>query len=319
MTAPVTIIIPSYDDRDLLAEQLPGLCAELERRGALDEVLVVDDGAGGLDAWLAEQDLCCVHCLALERNAGFAAAVAAGVQAARHDLVFLMNPDVRPRPGFLEPLIDALADPAIAAAAPYVLLGGDRAGEESLSRLGWRRGFPVMELADHDFEPGADTEPLAAAFALGGASLWRRADLLGDGAFDPLFAPFYWEDVDRSWRAWRAERRVVVCPQSVVEHHHRGTIGRAVPAELVRAAIEKNRLLFTWKHVDDDERLTEHIAALHSRLLSAAAREDRESLVWLCLALEELDAAVAARKQLPRASHAFDELRRISDASPHAD
>ncbi|MCA8978497.1 MAG: glycosyltransferase [Planctomycetes bacterium] len=313
MKRSVSVVVPSYDDRDLLAAHLPAVLAELERRAAGDELIVVDDGAGGLVEWAAEH---APGARVVERaeNGGFAEAVASGVRAARCELVFLMNPDVRPRAGFLEPLVAALADPDTAAAAPYVLLGGERASEESLSRLAWKRGFPLLELADHAFEAGDAAPPLPAAFALGGASLWRRADLVGEGALDPLFVPFYFEDVDRSWRAWRAGRRVVVCPSSVVEHHHRGTIGRAVPRSIVRAAIEKNRLLFTWKHVDDAARMREHLDGLRARLFAAAAREDRESIIWLCLALQELDAALAARNELPPPVAGFDELRRASDA-----
>jgi N-acetylglucosaminyl-diphospho-decaprenol L-rhamnosyltransferase len=315
MTRPVSVIVPSYDDRELLAANLPVVLAELERRGVGDELIVVDDGAGGLADWAAEH-ASGARIVEREVNGGFAAAVGSGVDAASCELVFLMNPDVRPRTGFLEPLTRELEDDSVAAAAPYVLLGGERAAEESLSRLAWKRGFPVLELAEHSFEAGDESPALPAAFALGGASLWRRADLVGDGSLDPLFAPFYWEDVDRSWRAWRAGRRVVVCPTSVVEHHHRGTIGRAVPAPLVRAAIEKNRLLFAWKHVDDDARLREQLDGLRARLFAAATREDREALVWLCLALEELEGALAARRALSPAVAGFEDLRAISDASP---
>jgi len=315
MTRPVSVIVPSYDDRELLAANLPVVLAELERRALGDELIVVDDGADGLAEWAAEHAPT-ARVIERECNGGFAAAVASGVRAATCELVFLMNPDVRPRPGFLEPLALELEDDSVAAAAPYVLLGGERAGEESLSRLAWKRGFPLLELAEHAFEAGDESPALPAAFALGGASLWRRADLIGDGAFDPLFEPFYWEDVDRSWRAWRAGQRIVVCPSSVVEHHHRGTIGRAVPSSLVRAAIEKNRLLFVWKHVDDEARLREHLDGLRARLFAAATREDREALVWLCLALEELEGAIKARRALPPAVAGFEDLRAISDASP---
>ena len=68
-----------------------------------------------------------------------------------------------------------------------------------------------------------------------------------------LFAPFYWEDVDLCLCAWRRGRRVEEVPSSVVEHHHRGTIGSAVPEDLVLAAIEKNRHLLLWKHLDEGE------------------------------------------------------------------
>ena len=75
----------------------------------------------------------------------------------------------------------------------------------------------------------------------------------------------------------------------MVEHHHRGTIGPRVPPALVRAAIEKNRLLFAWKHFDRAEDRRAHLEALTARLVEHAVCEEREELGWLLLALEQLE------------------------------
>ena len=313
MSSAVSVVVPSYDDRDCLAASLPRVARELERRGTGDELVVVDDGAGGLEEWLAAQ-VPRARCVERAENGGFAASVATGVAAARCELVFLMNPDVLVEPGVLEPLVRALEDPEVEAAAPWIRFVGEGAGEETLPRMAWRRGMPALEPVALNQREREGSAPLPAAFALGGASLWRREALLGDGAFDALFAPFYWEDVDRAWRAWRAGRRVVVCPDAVVEHRHRGTIGKAVPRGLVRAAIEKNRLLFAWRHVDDAARLAEHVDALRARLVRAAAREEREELVWLCLALEQLEEAVGGRSGDGGSTLGFEDARRVSDA-----
>ena len=49
MSAPgaraVSIVLPCLDDRELLTTHLPPLLAEIDRRGAGDEILVVDDNA----------------------------------------------------------------------------------------------------------------------------------------------------------------------------------------------------------------------------------------------------------------------------------
>ncbi len=62
-------------------------------------------------------------------------------------------------------------------------------------------------------------------------------------------------------------RRVLVDPRAVVEHHHRGTIAPRIPPALVRAAIEKNRLLYAWKHLESKEHRREHFEALTARVL----------------------------------------------------
>lgn len=290
MSRPVSLVVPSLDDLELLDACLGAVLPELDRRDAGDEVVVVDDGTGRLARHLAgRHPRARVH--ELPTNEGFARALLAGTRAARHELVFAMNPDVRVRPGFLEPLVEALTShPELALVSPCVLQGADELpGEETLPELVFERGLHRVRRAATQLIPG-ETYPdhpvgPPAAFALGGAMLVRRAELLEVG-LDPRYEPFYWEDVDLAERLRATGREVRVEPRSVVVHLGRGTIGGRVPEALVRAAIERNRLLFTWRHERDPERLGEHFNELAARLVEHALDEEREELLWLLLALE---------------------------------
>ena len=132
---PVSIVIPSLDDRELLSQHLPRLQGEVDRRGGADEILVVDDtGKGTLAAWLATR-FPDVRALARGDNGGFARALFDGVESAAHDLVFAMNPDILVHPHFLEPLVDLLADPEVHSAVPRILLFGKEDEVESLTEI----------------------------------------------------------------------------------------------------------------------------------------------------------------------------------------
>ncbi len=318
MTRPVSIVLPALGDTELFEANLPSLLEDLERRALGDEVIVVDDtGEDVLAAWLAER-FPAVRTVAHEVNRGFALALRSGVEAARHDLVFSMNTDVRVRAGFLDPLVACLDDGDVFAVAPRVLLNGDPEKIESVTSLRVRDGLAELHQAALGSEPGRSAlEPSPIAFAVGGTCLFRRDEFLACGGFDPMYAPFYWEDIDLCWAAWRAGKRTLYQPASVVEHHHRGTIGKLIGDDVVRAAIEKNRLLFQWKHLDGDERLAEHAAALYRLTLDAWLGDQRDELVWLNLALEQADEALKARASLPEAKAGFDEiLRRSSPGKP---
>ena len=66
-----------------------------------------------------------------------------------------------------------------------------------------------------------------------------------------------------------------------------------------RAAIEKNRLLFAWKHFQEDD-LVEHLQSLRTRLVEQALSEEREELVWFLLAAEQrLAPAGEAGRSIP--------------------
>ena len=101
-------------------------------------------------------------------------------------------------------------------------------------------------------------------------------------------------------------------PASVVEHRHRGTIGRRVPREFVRAVTERNRLLYAWKHLDEPELQRRHLAALYRWALDTYLEDRREDLVWIAFALERRREALAARRAQPPAQRSAAEILRVS-------
>lgn len=312
MTRPVSVVMPSLDDIDLFERHLPPLFAELEKHDADDELVVVDDTGRDVLARALAARWPSVRVIAMKENSGFARAMRAGIEAARHELVFLMNPDVCVRRGFLEPLVACMSEPDVWAVVPRILLGGREEKIESWAFLSERNG--LVELDQPALRGQADARTLRlspVAFAVGGACLYRRSEFLATG-FDPLFEPFYWEDIDYSWVGWRRGKRVLYQPAAVVEHQHRGTIGRRVPRDFVRAMVERNRLLFAWKHVDEPELQKRHLAALYRWALDTYLEDRREDLVWLAFALDELKAALDSRARQEPAALPFSEILRRS-------
>jgi GT2 family glycosyltransferase len=310
VTRPVSVVIPSLDDLDLFELHLPGLLDELGRRAVGDEVVVVDDTGRDVLAEPLRARWPDVRVVAMPANSGFARAMTAGIQAARTDLVLSLNADVHVRPGFLDPLVACMEAEDVWAAVPRILLGGREERVESWAFLRLHGGLIELDQpALRGATPSAERAPVT--FAVGGACLYRRADFLATG-FDPLFEPFYWEDIDWSWRGWRLGKRVVYEPASVVEHQHRGTIGRRVPKDFVRSMVERNRLLFAWKHVDEPELLRKHLAALYRWTLDAYLEDRRDELVWLVFALDRLREALAARAALPPAQRSVSRILRES-------
>ena len=310
MSPSVSIVIPSLFDEALFEKSIPPLVAEVERRGANDEILVVDDtGEGLVEPWMKER-YPTVRVLTRAENGGYAKALLDGVESSRSELVFCMNPDVVVHEGFLEPLIEALGDD-VHSTVPQILLHGDADRIESVTEIRTRAG--LSEVGQPGLEGRADefrSETIPVAYPIGGACLLRRASFLESGGYDPLFEPFYWEDVDLGWRAWRAGERVLYVPTSIVEHHHRGTIKGRVRDQVVRAAIEKNRLLFQWKYLDSEDEIREHLTALYRWTFDAWLRDEREELIWLAMALDQLDEARRTRESLPEGGLEFGEIQR---------
>ena len=85
-----------------------------------------------------------------------------------------------------------------------------------------------------------------------------RQKFLQLGGFDELLAPFYLEDTDIGYMAWKRGWKVLYQPRSVVYHEHRGTIGKRFSAAQIDLVLKKNFALFCWKNIHEWPRLGSH-------------------------------------------------------------
>ena len=107
----MTVVLPALEDQELLARHLPPLLAELDARGKDEDVHLVDDtGRDVLSDWVRDQFPGRVRVLVREKNGGFGKSLRTGARLGMTEFLLALNPDVKVRPGFLQPLIDALED-----------------------------------------------------------------------------------------------------------------------------------------------------------------------------------------------------------------
>ncbi|HXE31648.1 MAG TPA: glycosyltransferase family 2 protein [Terriglobales bacterium] len=263
MNRPLSIVIPTWNGRELLQRFLPSVIAEAERwtaaSGGSCEIVLSDDGSTDetLD-WL-RRAFPAIRTAASPVNRGFAPAANAGVEAARGELVVLLNNDLELTPGALDPLCAWFDQEDLFG---VTLRGYDLPRREFATggKLGrFRRGFWETW---RNFE-----QPRGESFLLvGGFCVFRRAAFLEMGGFDPIFAPYYSEDLDLSYRARKRGWRLGYEPGSLVHHAQSSSVRRHRTAFRRAAVIERNRLLFHWRNLDP-ARLRRHLAWAHVLLL----------------------------------------------------
>ena len=240
-----SVVIPNWNGKELLEECLHSVVAEAQRGG--HEVLLVDNGSSDGSVDYVREHFPEVHLLALGSNLGFGAGCNAGVRAATHDIVVLLNNDMRVEPGAIDALLDPfVSEDVFAVSAQILFWDAARRREETGQTVG---KFSAGRLYVAHEPPGPAVRPVF--YAGGGSSAYDRQKFLALGGFDPLFEPFYGEDTDLSYRAWRRGWSVLFQPRAVVHHKHRGTIGRSFAPHYIVATVERNHLLFIWANASD--------------------------------------------------------------------
>jgi len=305
-TASAAIVIPNWNGRDLLEKYLPSVIAAAERIAG-SEVIVVDNGStDGSAGFLAEQ-FPQVRLVALEKNLGFGGGSNAGFRAARHDVVVLLNSDMRVEPDFLQPLLEGFTDAQVFSVSCQIFFSDpNKVREETgLTEFWWERGSVRVR---HRTEPTI-REVYPCAYGGGGSCAFDRRKFWELGGFDELLAPFYLEDTDLGYQAWKRGWKNLYQPASVVYHEHRGTIGRRFSEAYIQGVLKKNFLLFTWKNIHEWRRLLANfLSSWASALLSWLGGDspERSSLSGIARATLQLPGAMASRSRALRLAAVSD-------------
>ncbi len=301
-----SVVIPNWNGRDLLAKYLPSVIQALAGNPA-NEIVVVDNGSDDGSAAFLRETFPSVRVLALERNLGFGGGSNAGFRAARNDIVVLLNSDMRVQPDFLAPLLENFSDEKVFAASCQIFFSDPaKLREETGLTQGWweNGGLRVRHRADP-----AITRAFPCFYGGGGSCAFDRRKFLELGGFDELFRPFYLEDTDLGYQAWKRGWKVLYEPRSIVYHEHRGTIGKRFTAAQIDRVLKKNFILFSWKNIHEWRRLSSHFfftfaGAVVSAIFGDSPERTNPSGIWR--AFVELPAALRSRRRA-RA------LARISD------
>jgi GT2 family glycosyltransferase len=292
-----SIVIPNWNGRDLLEKYL-GSVVEAAAGHPDNEVIVVDNGSADGSADFVRSAFPSVRVIALPDNRGFGGGSNEGFREARNDIVVLLNSDMRVAPGFLAPLLEGFRDPDVFAVSCQIFFSDPaRVREETGLTQGWWQdgGLKVRHRIDSEID---DLFP--CFYGGGGSCAFDRRKFLELGGFDSLLAPFYLEDTDLGYQAWKRGWKVLYQPRSIVHHEHRGTIGKNFSEARIQAVLKTNYLLFTWKNIHEAPRLLSHfLFAWAGAVLSVVFGDapGRPNLAALWRAFLRLPRAIRSRRQ----------------------
>ncbi len=265
----VSFVIPNWNGQKLLMKHLPAVLGSAQ--GA--QIIVADDASTDDSVVFIQKVFPQIKLVVRHKHSGFASTVNDGVKAARGEIVVLLNTDVEPEKDFLVPILTHFSDRQVFAAG--CMDKSIESGKTVLRGRGlgyWEKGFFVHSRGEVD-------KP-TTAWVSGGSGAYRKDIWMKLGGMDEQFNPFYWEDIDLSYRARKAGYKIVFEPKSVVRHFHElGSIKSVIPQSQVQQVAYRNQFIFIWKNLTDWDIWLAHIFFLPIRLLQAFLAGDWPLLV----------------------------------------
>ena len=268
-----TIQILNWDGRHLLEESVPAALAAVQQAGGGHEVVVVDNGSSDGSVEFIREQYPEVRVVALDRNYRFTGGNNRGLETSDRDVVVLLNNDMVVEPAFLTPLLEGFRDPAVFAMTSQVFLQDSNARrvETGKTRACYDGGFFTMW---HDAITRADEQldQIPVFWGGGGSCAFDRQKFLAIGGLDSLYDPFYVEDTDISYQAWKRGWKCLLAPSSRVVHRHRATNTPRFGGEFLDNTIRRNQYLFVWKNVTEPRLFLKHLLGLpriHARFILA--------------------------------------------------
>src|SRR5437762_10838005 len=275
----ISFVIPNYNGEEIMKKNLPEvLDAVKEYKKGNIEIIIPDDPSTDKSAEIIDNFIKSItqkHITGKtisnkdKEQAGFSKNVNRGVSLATGDILILLNTDVSHHKDFLEPLLVHFNDPGVFAVGCMdesiedgkTVLRGRGVGK-------WKRGFM-------QHSPGS-LDKNTTLWASGGSSAFRKSIWDELGGLNELYNPYYWEDIDLSYRAQKAGYKILFEKKSIVVHEHgKGAIQTSQKPYKIRKVAYRNQFFFVWLNITDAKFLFFHFIWLPYHFLSAFQRKDK--------------------------------------------
>lgn len=292
----VSIVIPNYNGIKLLNRFLPSVIEAAKFYQGQTEIIMVDDASTEGDGEFIKNKFPEVTLVELEKNIGPLLAINEGFRVSRNQIVILLDNDVFVDKDFILPLVSHFNDEKVFGVMPGLgLLSSEPKKNGSkifASNLALRRGFIEIHFVNLK-----ESQQQNLIFLLGGgASAMDREKLLKIGGFDELFSPFYWEDADLSYRAWKRGWKIIYEPKSRVFHQVHSTIFREHKKRYIEKIAERNRYFLVWKNISDNKILFYHISWIPLRLIGFLLIGKWWRISSFLMALSQIRSIIAKRR-----------------------
>jgi len=244
----ISVVIPNYNGRHLLEQNLPSVYEALNNAKTDFEIIITDDCSTDGSAAFIKQKYPLVRLIINDKNQGFSVSCNKGIAIAEKDLVLLLNTDIELNKDYFESQFKYFELPDTFGVMSKII--GAKNGEtQDTARFLKYSGFKIKannfyHLEDEDFL--TPTAYLSGANALIDSK--KLKDICG---FDEIFSPFYCEDFELGLRAWRLGWKCYYDPKSYCIHDHSSTTKNYRTQNWVKSIFFRNRLFVHAIHLNN--------------------------------------------------------------------
>lgn len=223
-------------------KNLPTIVKNTENLGTL---IIIDNGSEDDTVEWLNKNYPNVIIIRNKTNLGYTKPVNQGVAISKSEFFILINNDVRPSRGYDTKSLKFFNNPQV-----FAVTFNEQGA--SWPDMFWSNG-------KMQFTHGKDkSSPVLSAWASGGSAIFRRRFWDKLGGLDEIYAPFYWEDIDIGYRAWKSGYQIIWNPTSEVIHEHESTSKKLNP-KYISLIKQRNELLFNWLNVQDHNLFLKHL------------------------------------------------------------
>ena len=250
MTYSISVVIPNYNGKNLLAANLPSIEESLRFANVPFEIIISDDGSTDDSVEFLKKNYPHIVLIEGAKNLGFSGNINRGLRAAKMDLVFALNSDIQLEKDYFVHQFDyfqqddcfsvmgAIHDPVTKDVVKLDL-------DAQQSVFGF---ISAKKMENYHFD-----RPVPAFFASGSNMLICGKKLKQLNYFNEVFSPFYGEDADLGLRAWRMGWSSYYEPKSVCYHQTSSTIKKHNSQKKIRAISRRNKMIFHQIHLQSTD------------------------------------------------------------------
>ena len=241
----VSVVIPNYNGRKLLEQYLPFTLEALKNADTQFELIVVDDCSKDDSVAYLQQTYPNIRLLQQHINGGFSKACNAGIESAKMELILILNSDVKLTPDYFDHLWSYF-DESDTFGVMGRIANMHNDGIQDAARLPKKNGVKLKVDQFYYLPEGEKTYTLY----LSGANALIDAKKLKElNGFNPLFSPFYGEDMELSLRAWRLNWNCYYEHRAICRHELSASTKTYKTARWVKMIYFRNRYFVHALHL----------------------------------------------------------------------